>query len=836
MEGVYLSDPNLKVEPAYYSGGIPVFTPTFDEFKDFYKFNKAINKYGMESGIVKVIPPKEWLRSTKSIYNTENLANIKIKNPIIQHINQNDNGVFSQQNVERARTYSIFQWKELSEKSNHQPPAPRGEGRKPERENKRSMRTHKRSNSNPSYNIDTTEFSQERCEALEKIYWKSLTYAEPMYGADALGTLFNEKNKIWNVAHLPNLLDLMDVRLPGVNDAYLYAGLWKATFAWHLEDQDLHSINYLHFGAPKQWYSIPQNQCDRFYEVMKETFHDEYKNCPEFLRHKTFLVSPQFLEKHGIECNHIVHRENEFIITYPYGYHAGFNYGYNLAESVNFALDDWFPIGEKTAKCECIADAVGINVRQLYCKFKGIPYEVPDLISDDDTSNDDEENQSILQDTNFIKQKKSSGKILAKQSKANNSKEGNDKKRKDITKIPPVSKRTKKEEPVRQCFLCPDTLCPEIVNKYPFQVLKSNYKNQTVHRICSSLFPNELKVVNNTVFGLEDISKAQKGLKCMGCKIKMNGACFQCTYGKCYRSFHGTCAFNEGVRFNFKKKDFVCKYHESKVDSFEYIGIETFKTDDFIQLKVQDNYFSGLVKQNKDNSIIVRLFPELTQEKVLNYDEIDQKNGRIKMDSFFLEKSKLKSKMVVKTETPKSRASKSKEKDNKSEIGPKKNYTKQRSPSSPVTPTEYMENFKFSTYDPNDELVTGLNVTNLNLTKQDNFIIETLKEKLPVSMFKELWYNLPGYSNDQIDRYTNDLSNPFPNDPYFIKQLKRKRKSKELLNNKELMTQHGIAQTSFVIPNNAAIPRGQMITPVLQPASNDHRLPQLYHFDPSRCM
>ena len=36
-----------------------------------------------------------------------------------------------------------------------------------------------------------------------------------------------------------------------------------------------------------------------------------------------------------------LHKQNEFIISRASAYHSGFNFGFNIAEAVNFALKDW---------------------------------------------------------------------------------------------------------------------------------------------------------------------------------------------------------------------------------------------------------------------------------------------------------------------------------------------------------------------------------------------------------------------------------------------------------------------------------------------------------------
>ena len=43
----------------------------------------------------------------------------------------------------------------------------------------------------------------------------------------------------------------------------------------------------------------------------------------------------------------ITQEAGQFMITFPYGYHCGFNNGFNCAESTNFASERWIDYGKK---------------------------------------------------------------------------------------------------------------------------------------------------------------------------------------------------------------------------------------------------------------------------------------------------------------------------------------------------------------------------------------------------------------------------------------------------------------------------------------------------------
>ncbi|KAL9940824.1 hypothetical protein V8E36_000312, partial [Tilletia maclaganii] len=150
--------------------------------------------------------------------------------------------------------------------------------------------------------------------------------------------------------------------IPGITFPYLYFGMWQSSFGYHLEDMELHSINYLHFGAPKQWDTIPQNRRVSFETAMRLAFPSDANRCQQFLRHKSYLVHPLHLKSVSARPLKLVQHAGEIVITFPGGYHSGYNLGFNCAEASNSALDDWVDIGMRAKVCECKLDEPSVRI------------------------------------------------------------------------------------------------------------------------------------------------------------------------------------------------------------------------------------------------------------------------------------------------------------------------------------------------------------------------------------------------------------------------------------------------------------------------------------------
>eukprot|EP00617_Octactis_speculum_P025403 CAMPEP_0185756392 /NCGR_PEP_ID=MMETSP1174-20130828/14823_1 /TAXON_ID=35687 /ORGANISM="Dictyocha speculum, Strain CCMP1381" /LENGTH=534 /DNA_ID=CAMNT_0028435335 /DNA_START=224 /DNA_END=1831 /DNA_ORIENTATION=+ len=217
-------------------------------------------------------------------------------------------------------------------------------------------------------------------------FWKTLstTMEPPLYGADIPGSLFDGEAAAtgWNVDNLDTVLQrTIHPPVGGVTNAMLYVGTWRAMFAYHVEDMNLYSINYLHMGAPKSWYSVRPAHARRFESMAQALQPEAAAACSEFLRHKTFMFSPARLKESGINFDTVFHEPGEFVLTFPMSYHAGFNHGFNIAESTNFATRSWARgPGSQARVCRCSPDSVKIDVLQFF-RAETLDEEIPRLHS-----------------------------------------------------------------------------------------------------------------------------------------------------------------------------------------------------------------------------------------------------------------------------------------------------------------------------------------------------------------------------------------------------------------------------------------------------------------------
>ena len=130
-----------------------------------------------------------------------------------------------------------------------------------------------------------------------------------------------------------------------------------STFAWHVEDHFLYSINYNHMGAPKIWYGVPGSRAADFEAVAgREVFglaqgsgaaSSSSASAPassapldgvdpvvyEALMNKTTMFCPESLVDGGVPVFRAVQHPGDYVVTFPRAYHGGFNCGFTCADT-----------------------------------------------------------------------------------------------------------------------------------------------------------------------------------------------------------------------------------------------------------------------------------------------------------------------------------------------------------------------------------------------------------------------------------------------------------------------------------------------------------------------
>ena len=223
-----------------------------------------------------------------------------------------------------------------------------------------------------------TSTSHEVENIVEKEFWKLVSDVDRTvtveYGADIHSTTHGsgfptiEKFPLspysvnsWNlnnIAYAPgSLFRYIKADISGMTNPWLYVGMCFSTFCWHAEDHYAYSINYQHVGDTKTWYGVPGRDADKLEAAMKKLVPDLFETQPDLLFQLVTMFSPEKLRNEGVDVFAVDQRPNQFVVTFPEAYHAGFNHGFNVNEAVNFALPDWESYGR-----DCV------NTYQKFCK------------------------------------------------------------------------------------------------------------------------------------------------------------------------------------------------------------------------------------------------------------------------------------------------------------------------------------------------------------------------------------------------------------------------------------------------------------------------------------
>jgi len=217
---------------------------------------------------------------------------------------------------------------------------------------------------------------------VEREFWRltesSTDTVEVEYGADVHSTTHGsgaptlETHPLdpyakdgWNLNNMPilpeSLLRYIKSDISGMTVPWIYLGMLFSTFCWHNEDHYTYSVNYMYWGETKTWYGIPGSDAEKFEDAIRSEAPELFEQQPSLLYQLVTMMNPGRLKESGVKVVACDQRPNEFVITLPKAYHAGFNHDFNYNEAVNFCIPDWLPYD-----LECVQKYREINKAPVF--------------------------------------------------------------------------------------------------------------------------------------------------------------------------------------------------------------------------------------------------------------------------------------------------------------------------------------------------------------------------------------------------------------------------------------------------------------------------------------
>ncbi|XP_072765966.1 uncharacterized protein Jarid2 isoform X2 [Anoplolepis gracilipes] len=138
--------------------------------------------------------------------------------------------------------------------------------------------------------------------------------------------------------------------LMGVTVPTLHVGMLFSACCWYRDPHGLPWIEYLHTGAKKIWYGIPDEHNNNFREALSKMVPRYCKNKTIWLPSDTAMVPPELLVSNSVPLCKTVQEPGQFIIVFPKAFTSSICTGYVVSESVYFAQPSWLETAEQVFK------------------------------------------------------------------------------------------------------------------------------------------------------------------------------------------------------------------------------------------------------------------------------------------------------------------------------------------------------------------------------------------------------------------------------------------------------------------------------------------------------